>query len=275
MFRNQYDTDITTFSPAGRLHQVEYAIEAVKQGACAVGLVSSRYAVLGSIKRQSSELASYQQKVFKIDSHVGVATSGLISDARVICQWMRNEALNHRYVYNSPMPSERLVAKLSDKSQHFTQKADKRPYGVGLLLAAYDPQTGPHLFQTEPSGVYFEYKAQAIGARSQSARTYLEKNQAAFADAELDDLIRHALHALKGASQKKLTSRNVVVGYVGASGEFVQLEGEAIRSHVNAVTEQDDEDEDEEAEKKQAEAEEEKEAKEADEQPAADQQMQE
>jgi len=250
MFRNQYDTDITTFSPAGRLHQVEYALEAVKQGACAVGLVSKDWALVGSLKRAASELASYQQKVFQIDSHMGIAASGLISDARVLAQYMRNECLNHRYVYAAPMPTERLVSKLSDKAQHFTQKADKRPYGVGLLVAGFDPQTGPHLFQTEPSGIYYEYKAQAIGARAQSAKTYLEKNYDSFADASLDDLVRHVLHALKGASQKKLTSRNVCVGFVGRDGEFKLLEGDAIRAHVAAVTNEDDEDEDEEEAKK-------------------------
>lgn len=161
--------------------KVEYALEAVKQGACAVGLVSKDWALVGSLKRASSELASYQQKVFQVDAHMGIAASGLISDARVQAQYMRNECLNHRYVYNAPMPTERLVSKLSDKAQHFTQKADKRPYGVGLLVAGYDPQTGPHLFQTEPSGIYFEYKAQAIGARAQSAKTYLEKNYDSFA----------------------------------------------------------------------------------------------
>lgn len=256
-------------------------------------------------------------QVFKIDSHMGIATSGLISDARVLAQYMRNECMNHRYVYASPMPTERLVSKLSDKSQHFTQKADKRPYGVGLLVAGYDPQTGPHLFQTEPSGVYFEYKAQAIGARSQSAKTYLEKSYASFAgqadttvrtwrveppclfecscslahlgdfvcvppflsDASLDDLVKHCLTALKGASQKKLTSRNVSVGFVGADAEFRILEGDAIKAYVNAVTNEDDEDEaeekdaltklkeekaaKEEADKRRAEAEQEAQAEEA------------
>ena len=251
----------------------------MKQGACAVGLVSKKFALVGSIKRQASELASYQQKVFKIDSHMGIASSGLISDARVLAQYMRNECMNHRYVFDSPMPTERLVSKLSDKSQHFTQKADKRPYGVGLLVAGYDPQTGPHLFQTEPSGVYFEFKAQAIGARSQSARTYLEKTYSTFEgekgdtwvrwhetepsfiardwypflsstffglDATLDELIKHVLTALKGASQKKLTSRNVSVGFVGVDSEFRILEGDDIKSYVNSVTNEDDEDEDEE-----------------------------
>jgi len=245
MFRNQYDTDVTTFSPAGRLHQVEYAMEAVKQGSCSVGLKSRTWAVVASLKRSSSELASYQQKIFRIDSHIGIAISGLISDARVLAQWMRNESLNHKYVFNSNIQTERLVIKLSDKSQVYTQKAEKRPYGVGLLVIGAD-KTGTHLFQTEPSGVYTEFYAQAIGARSQSARTYLEKVYTTFE--EIDDeerLIKEALTALKGASTKKLTSRNVSVGIVGVNSPFRIIEGDEIRPLVAAVTQADDEDEEE------------------------------
>lgn len=65
-------------------------------------------------------------------------------------------------------------------------------------------------------------------------------------DASLDELIKHTLIALKGASQKKLTSRNVSVGFVGPDSEFRILEGDDIKSYVNAVTNEDDEDEDEE-----------------------------
>jgi 20S proteasome subunit alpha 6 len=64
---------------------------------------------------------------------------------------------------------------VSDKAQVYTQKQLKRPYGVGLLVIGYD-KTGAHVYETSPSGNYFEYKAQAMGARSQSARTHLEKH---------------------------------------------------------------------------------------------------
>jgi len=250
MFRNQYDTDVTTFSPAGRLHQVEYAMEAVKQGSCSVGLRSSEWVVVGSLKRATSELASYQQKVFKVDDSMGIAVSGLISDARVIAQWLRSECLNHRYVYGSGPVVERLVTALSDKSQVYTQKAEKRPYGVGLLVAGLD-STGPHLFQTDPSGVYFDCIAQAIGARAQSAKTYLEKVYSSLEGVSREELIEHALRALKGASPKKLTSRNVSIGIVGrASTEFIILEGESIRQLVGRVTNEDDEDDTEEEEKR-------------------------
>ena len=73
----QYDTDCITWSPQGRIHQIEYAEEAVKQGSCCVGLVSKTHAVLATLKRSNSELGSYQQKIFKIDEHVGIAIAGL------------------------------------------------------------------------------------------------------------------------------------------------------------------------------------------------------
>jgi 20S proteasome subunit alpha 6 len=122
--------------------------------------------VLATLKRAQHELSSYQRKVFKIDDHLGIAISGLTADGRVLCRYMRNECLNHRYVYESPMPIGRLVRQVADKHQVCTQRSWKRPYGVGLLVAGADAR-GPHLYSTCPSGNYWECKAMAIGARSQ------------------------------------------------------------------------------------------------------------
>ena len=71
-------------SPQGRLHQVEYACEAVKQGSCVVGLRSKTHAVLVALKRAPSELASHQKKMLRIDNHIGMGFAGLTSDARVL-----------------------------------------------------------------------------------------------------------------------------------------------------------------------------------------------
>lgn len=246
MYRNQYDTDVTIFAPTGRLHQVEYASEAVKQGSCCLALRSLSYAVVASFKRQENELSSYQQKIFPIAPHCGIGVSGLISDARLISQYLRSECLNHQYVYSSPIQLERLIIQFSDKAQAYTQKGDKRPYGCGVLCVGYD-KSGPHVYQTDPSGHYSDCYATAIGGRAQSARTYLEKVYEQFIDPaaqpSLHDLIKHSLQALKGAAQKKLTSRNCSVGYVGPDQVFHLLEGEDIRPYVGEVTNEDDTDE--------------------------------
>jgi 20S proteasome subunit alpha 6 len=83
---DNYDTDVTTWSPQGRLFQVEYAMEAVKQGSAAVGVTSNTHVVLAGVKRTPGELASYIQKVFRIDDHMGIAISGLTADARSLCK---------------------------------------------------------------------------------------------------------------------------------------------------------------------------------------------
>lgn len=214
MFRNQYDTDVTTFSPQGRIHQVEYAMEAVKQGSDTVGIRSDTHVCLAAIKRSASELASYQEKIFKIDSHIGISISGLIADARVLARYMRNECLNHEWAFESRQQVGRLVRRLSDKSQVYTQKAEKRPYGVGMLVAGYD-KTGPHLYETRPSGDYFEYIAQAIGSRPQACKTYFEKNYESFAALSEEGLIKQAIMGLKAASQSPLTTLNCSVCVVG------------------------------------------------------------
>jgi 20S proteasome subunit alpha 6 len=104
-----------------------------------------------------------------------MAMSGLTADARVLCKYMRNECTNYKFTYASGHPLNRLILKVADKSQAKTQNASKRPYGVGLLVAGVD-KDGPHVFETCPSGNYYEYFAYAIGARSQSAKTYFENN---------------------------------------------------------------------------------------------------
>ena len=104
-------------------------MEAVKQGSACVGLRSNDFAVLVALKRSSSELSSYQQKIFQVDDHCGVVGSGLAADSSVLCKFMRKECMSFRYVYNGDIPVNRLVLKVADKCQECTQNAGSRPFG--------------------------------------------------------------------------------------------------------------------------------------------------
>ncbi|KAH3757388.1 Proteasome subunit alpha type-1 [Pelomyxa schiedti] len=242
MFRNQYDSDNVTWSPQGRLHQIEYAMEAVKQGSCSVGVKSKTHVVIATLKRSSSELGSHQEKIFKIDEHIGIAISGLCADARVLCKYMRGECMSHNYTFDTPYPVERLVVAVADKSQVHTQRYGSRPYGVGFLVAGYD--TSAHLFETCPSGNYFDYKAQAIGARAQSSKTYLERHFESFQNLPLDELIHHALMALKeslqtsskeGGPAEGLTPQNCALGIVGQDTPFHIVNDDALCPYLARI----------------------------------------
>jgi len=107
---------------------------------------------------------------------------------------------------------------------------------VGLLVASFD-QTGPHLYVTEPSGNYFEYAAMAIGSRSQTSRTYLEKEFEGFADASLDDLIKHGLRALAAslAGDSELDAKSASICVVGEKHDYQLLEEDALQPYLDAI----------------------------------------
>lgn len=204
-------------------------MEAVKQGTCCVGVRSDSHVVLCSLKRAVSKLSFHHQKLFEIDRHVGVAMSGITADAKVISTYMRNECLHHKFVHDAPMPANILVGKVADKSQMATQVSSKRPFGVGLLVAAFD-RRGAHLFETCPSGNYFEAFAMAFGARSQSSKTYLEKHFSTFAQLPLEELMLHSLKSLKAslAADVELTTDTVCIGSVGKDEPWRELTADEI-----------------------------------------------
>ncbi|POS76938.1 proteasome subunit alpha type-1 [Diaporthe helianthi] len=245
MFRNNYDNDSVTFSPQGRIFQVEYAAEAVKQGSVVVGIASKTHAVLCAIKRNAEELSSYQKKLFPIDSHVGIAIAGLTSDARVLSNFMKQQCLGHRLTYGRDMPLRSLVEMIGEKAQINTQHYGKRPYGVGLLVAGVDDK-GPHLFEFQPSGLTEEMVAFAIGARSQMARTYLERHIDEFEKCDSEQLIQHGLKALKESlvQDRELTVENTSVGVVGVKRSedgikkvepFKVYDGQDVKAWIDGV----------------------------------------
>lgn len=202
------------------------------------------------LQRNAEELSSYQKKLFPIDSHVGIGIAGLTSDARVLSNFMKQQCLSHRLTYGRAMPLRTLVDQIGEKAQINTQHYGKRPYGVGLLVAGVDELGGPHLFEFQPSGMTEEMLAFAIGARSQMARTYLERHVSEFASCGREELIRHGLRALRESlvQDRELTVENTSVGVVGISGgpdgaakgieTFKVYDGQDVKAWIDAVSEE-------------------------------------
>jgi 20S proteasome subunit alpha 6 len=156
---------------------------------------------------------------------------------------MKQQSLSSRLTYGRAIPLSRLVQSIGDRAQTNTQHYGKRPYGVGLLVAGVD-ELGPHLFEFQPSGMTQEMMACAIGARSQMARTYLERNLEGFENASREELVVHGLRALKEslAQDKELNVENCSVGVVGIKAEgaksieaFKLYDGEEVKQWVDLV----------------------------------------
>jgi 20S proteasome subunit alpha 6 len=188
------------------------------------------------LQRNAEELSSYQKKIISIDSHYGVALAGLASDARVLTNFMKQQSLASRMTYARAIPLGEIVGRIGERAQTNTQHYGKRPYGVGLLIAGVDSR-GPHLYEFQPSGVTQEMVACGIGARSQMARTYLERNLDKFEGSDRLELIQHALRGLKESmsQDKELTLENTSVGVAGIDEDFKLYEGQDIAEWLDVT----------------------------------------
>ncbi|CCD26832.1 proteasome core particle subunit alpha 6 NDAI_0I02640 [Naumovozyma dairenensis CBS 421] len=233
MFRNNYDGDTVTFSPTGRLFQVEYALEAIKQGSVTVGLRSKKHAVLVALKRNADELSSYQKKIIKCDEHLGLALAGLAPDARVLSNYLRQQCNYSSLIYNRKLSVEKAGHLLCDKAQKNTQSYGGRPYGVGLLIVGHD-NSGPHLLEFQPSGNTVELYGSAIGARSQGAKTYLERVLDQFIEIEdPEELIKTGVESLKQSlKDETLSTENLSIAIVGEDIPFTLYDGDNVSKYL-------------------------------------------
>ncbi len=230
-----YDRAITVFSPDGKLFQVQYAQEAVKRGLTALGIKVNEGVVLAAERRVRSKLVEEVsvEKIFQIDEHIGAAASGLIADARVLIDQARIEAQINRLRYDEPISVQMLAKRIGDIKQLYTQHGGVRPFGARLLIAGIDTN-GPHLFETDPSGVVAAYKSQAIGGGAPTVTEFLEKRYDE--KMELDDAILLALEALRAVTEGEFDAEKVEVAIVPTETKrFKKLTTEEISKHVRQL----------------------------------------
>ena len=148
--RESYDQSATIFSPDGRMFQVEYAREAVKKGSFTMGLKFDKGIIMLVEKRLPSNLIipDSVEKIFKINDNIGCSTSGLIADARVLADYVREDATNYTMRYGEEIPVVELVKRVSNIKRIYTQYAGIRPFGVAFLIGGID-ENGIHLFETD------------------------------------------------------------------------------------------------------------------------------
>jgi proteasome alpha subunit len=226
-----YDRAITVFSPDGRLFQVEYAREAVKRGTTTVGVKFKDGVVLIVDKRIGSHLIEPGsiEKIFKIDDHIGCATSGLVADARVLIDRARLDAQINEITYNEKIQVQTLVKRICDFKQTYTQYGGVRPFGTALLIAGVD-DSGARLFSTDPSGALMEYKASSEGAGRSGAMAFFEQN---YRDAmSLDEAVDLGVKALDKGTEGKLNPDAIEIGIVKKDVKFHILSAEETKTYL-------------------------------------------
>ncbi|KAJ8376824.1 hypothetical protein SKAU_G00074040 [Synaphobranchus kaupii] len=199
---------MTVFSPDGHLFQVEYAQEAVKKGSTAVGI------------------------------------RGLTADARIVINRARVECQSHRLTVEDPVTVEYITRYIATLKQRYTQSNGRRPFGISALIVGFDFDGTPRLYQTDPSGTYHAWKANAIGRSAKTVREFLEKNYTDEAIASDNDAIKLVMKALLEVVQSG--GKNIELAVIRRSQPLKILESKDIETLVAEI----EKEKEEEAEKK-------------------------
>jgi len=173
-----YDLGSSTYSPAGRVFQVEYAGKAVQNSGAVIGIRCTDGVVLGVEKliRNKMLVTKSYRRIFTTSMNSGLAIGGLLPDGRQLVNRCRDESSSYKTNFGIPIPGKVLSQRLAMYVHAYTEYWHLRPFGVSSLLAVYDDtELGPQLYCVEPSGECLRYYGVAVGKNAQAAKVQLEK----------------------------------------------------------------------------------------------------
>jgi 20S proteasome subunit alpha 2 len=223
---------LTTFDKSGKLNQIEYALNRVNQGKMSLGIKATNGVVIATDKKPSTVLfdgADYE-KMQSITPSTGFVYSGMGPDFRLVVKNARKNAQQYFLTYRELQPVNQIVKETALLMQEYTQSGGVRPFGVSCLVAGYDDD-GPQLFQVDPSGAGFGWKATAIGKNYINAKNFLERRYSD--DMELDDAVHVALLTLRESYEGEMTENNIEVAVVTEDKVFRVLTPEEVKDYLD------------------------------------------
>ncbi|KAK0394706.1 hypothetical protein QR680_000886 [Steinernema hermaphroditum] len=227
-----YDLAASTFSPDGRIFQVEYGQKAVDNSCTVIGMRGKDGVLLVADKPITSNLyvQTANPRVTKVDQYTGFASSGLYPDCVALLDYASSESLKYLKDYRAPMPLKRIAHSVAEYAHYFTLTVH-RPFGAAAFFSSWTQENGPQLFLVEPSGLCYEYKAWAVGNNRQMVKTEIERMK--LHKMSFDQLTKEAakiMLLLRDESKEK--NCRMEMGWVGADtdGKAIIVSDEVVEA---------------------------------------------
>ncbi|SPO30291.1 probable PRE10 - 20S proteasome subunit C1 (alpha7) [Ustilago trichophora] len=155
-----YDLSASTYSPDGRIFQIEYAAKAAENAGTAIAIKTKTGVVVAVEKLVQSKLLvpGSNRRIFNVAPTLALS--------RPVSSLMAN---------TSPPELATLADRVAYYVQAYTLYSSVRPFGVSAIIAGVDDTKGPQIYMIEPSGVFWGYNGCAVGKGRQLAKTEIEK----------------------------------------------------------------------------------------------------
>lgn len=193
-----YDLSPTTYSPDGRIFQVEYASKAVENSGTAVGVRCKDGIILGVEKLLISKMLKpgSNRRIHKVDLHIGIAMTGYNADGRSLVNKALEECQTYKSQFGVAIPPTILADRIASFMHLFTTYWALRPFGITCIISGYDEQTDEfELFMVEPSGLVFKYYGCSAGKGRRACNTAIERTK--FADMTCEEALKDVAKLLE------------------------------------------------------------------------------
>ena len=207
-------------------------MENVKTGTTTVGIVTKDGVVLGTEHRASMETFiahKVAQKLYKLDSNIGMTTAGLVGDLQVLVRYMRAEISLYRLRRDTLMPVNAAATLLSN----ILNERKFYPYYVGLIIGGYDHR-GYHVFSIDAAGGAIEDKYTSVGSGSLFVYGVLEDRWSD--DMKLSEGVDLAIRGINAAIRRDAASGDgISIATITKEKGFVELSSEEIEKRMKKL----------------------------------------
>ncbi|HEV2449499.1 MAG TPA: archaeal proteasome endopeptidase complex subunit beta [Thermoplasmata archaeon] len=205
--------------------------ERLLKGTTTIGIVCKDGTVLATERRATagSFIANKAtQKLFKIDSNVGITIAGLVGDAQMLARYLKAEVTLYRLRRNAPLSIEgvsTLLANILNGNRMF-------PYYAWLLVGGYDAKGG-HVYSVDPAGGSIEDKYVSTGSGSPYVYGVLEENYSR--DLAVSEGVDIALRGLTVAMRRDSASGDGYLVHTITAKEYKEFSEDEINKRLKAL----------------------------------------
>ncbi|CAJ0574517.1 unnamed protein product, partial [Mesorhabditis spiculigera] len=210
-----YDLAAATFSPDGRIFQIEYAHKAVDNSDTMIALRGKHGVVCAVEKIVASKLnvENANPRMMRAAEHIGLGMAGVYPDCRNLRDYAVDECLKFLRDYREPITPKKLAATIAEYVHVFTLGIS-RPYGCAMFVNSWDETDGGKIYLIEPSGLSYEYKAWAVGKHRQAAKAEIEKLK--LEELEMEQLVKEAVRIIMAIrDENKEKNCTIEMSWVG------------------------------------------------------------
>jgi len=234
-----FDKNIISFSPEGRIYQVEYAIRAadISGSTCIAIKGLNTVCMIEEEKFLTYDIPSLDSISLQLNRYTGCVCSGIPGDLSYLVSEIIQEFCQFNEKNGHEISIDQLANSISIKNQILTQQCLTRLLGVKTIFFGIDKEIGPMIIKMDSSGYFTSHSICAIGGKSNDFKTYIQKNDIShdFKYFNYEKIVTFTISLIQNILKNDLRAINLKITVISLEKEFQILSLFEIENYLEKI----------------------------------------